>query len=103
MFRSRQAQGGQESLTDTLARLLPEKRKMLGQLIELDQKSRAQSGDILDQERRQIGDLRRALSAEIGGSEALDRILQEEYSNFLKEGERNRRAREAHRATKEAA
>ena len=96
-------QSGKESLTDIRARLLPEKQKMLSQLIDLDTESRALGGDILDEQRRKIGTLRRALTLEVGSPETLDRMLNEAYGQHLAEGERNRRAREAYRATKEAA
>ena len=95
--------GGQESLADVRTRLLPEKRRALERLIALDAESRAQGGDIVDTKRREIGNLRRQLASEVGGLWALDRLLQEAYGEHLAEGERNRKAREAYRASRDEA
>lgn len=95
--------GGTESLKDVQAHLLLDKRKALDRLFVLEFDSRAQGGDIIDARRREIGRLRQELAPEVGGADALDRLVKEAYGAHIAEGERARRAREAYRATRKAA
>lgn len=86
--------GGQESLQDVRVRLLPGKRNALDRLIELDQRARGVGSELITRaEASTMGALKRELAAEVGGQDALDRLLGEAHGQAMVATERKRVAR----------